>query len=159
VQWQARPPSQQLNRYATASRFVPTRSPHAPGSVDQRGLNLVWASAARSRPVIEPERSAIERRLPGDDSHRADFGLHRAARNGWILREHRLDLRPLAQIEHADAERIVANPGWPRDDKLSFVVQLPEVSPVRLEHLPLFFDPVSGWSKDDEEAHASGEWC
>lgn len=24
---------------------------------------------------------------------------------------------------------------------------------MRLEHLPLFFDPISGWSKDDEEAH------
>src|SRR5215510_15614869 len=92
-------------------------------------------------------------RLPGDDAHRADFGLHRAARNGWILRENRLDLRPLAQVEDADAERVVAYPGWPRDDKLSFVVHLPQVSPVRLEHLPLLFDPVSGWSKDDEEAH------
>jgi hypothetical protein len=40
-----------------------------------------------------------------------------------------------------------------RDDKFSFVVHLPQVSPVRLEHLPLFFDPISDWSKDDEEAH------
>ena len=79
--------------------------------------------------------------------------MHRAARDRWIPREHLLDLRPVAQVDHADAERIVANPGWPRDDKLSFIVHLPQVLPVRLEHLPLFFDPLSGWSKDDEEAH------
>jgi hypothetical protein len=93
-------------------------------------------------------------RPPGDDPHRADFGPHRAARNRWIVREHRLDLRTLAHVKHANAKQIVANPGWPRHDKAPLFVHPPQVLPVRLKHLQLFFDPISRWPKDDEKTHA-----